>query len=331
MIEQFRLFLGPARARALILLLAITGLVNLVLNALDRQQSPWATSAQSLMVIVFLGGTVVIIGGRLSREQKMRWLSVLAPAVGAMILGLTVLREFLLPLAGVAAGWVIAGLFVFRPRVPREYQLAIKHMRNGAFEEAVEAMNGLVKQDKENPDYYRLRAEIFRLWGKLDRALKDYQQIAAMQPEWAVAYNGLAEVYLQSGRYEEAQEAGLKAYDLAPEEWVAAYNLGMIEDRLGQAEPAIAHLQIALQQHVPDARHRLLIHLYLARAYSRLGDLEAAQTQIGLIKRQSSGLEEWQHLLKHEQAAPLRAVLAEDVALAQAVVDGKVEPEALGA
>ena len=331
MLEQFRLFLGPARVRALILLLAVTGLVNLILNALDRQESPWVTSAQSLMVIIFLVGMAVIIGGRLSREQKMRWLSVLAPAVGAIVLGVTVLPQFLLPLAGVAAGWVVAGVFVFRPRVPKEYQLAIRHMRNGAFQEAVHAMNDLVKEDSQNPDYYRLRAEIFRLWGKLDRALKDYQQIADMVPDSAVAYNGLAEVYLQSERYPEAREAGLKAYELAPEEWVAAYNLGMIEDRLVQPEQAVEHLQVALQLGVPDVRHRLLIHLYLARAYSRLGDVESAKIQIGLIKRQSSGLEEWQHLLRHEQAAPLRAVLAGDIALAQAIVDGKAEPEVLGA
>ena len=89
------------------------------------------------------------------------------------------------------------------------------------------------------------------------------------------------------------------------------------------------HLQVALQQRVPDSRHRLLIHLYLARAYSRLGDHESAQAQIVQMKRQGSGLEEWQNLLRHEQAAPLRAVLADDIELAQAVVDGKVDAEAL--
>lgn len=330
MFNQFRLFLGPARLRSLFMLLAVTGLISLVLNAFDRQTAPWATIGQSLMSVIALGGAAIIIGGRLGREQKLRGLALLAPAIGAIILAFTVLPDFALPLFGVAAGWVVAGTFLFRPRIPKAYQDAIKHMRQGRYEEAVKAMTDLVKADPQNPDYYRLRAEIFRLWGKLDRARKDYEQMIKIAPESAVGYNGLAEVDLQSGRHDTAREAGLKAYQLAPDEWVAAYNLGMIEDRLHQSEQAVEHLQVALSHRIPDARHRLLIHLYLARAYGRMGDTESTRSQIDMLKRQGSGLEEWQNLLKHDQAALLRTVLADDVQLAQDIVDGNIDPETLG-
>ena len=325
MIDNFRTFLGPARIQALIVLLGATGLLSLILNALDSSSQPWVTTAQTLLVLMFIVGAVLIIGSALDREGRVRWLAILTPAIGALVLGFVFLPHLLLPLAGAAAGWTVAGAFLFRPRAPREFQLAIRHLRRGQYEEAVQAMNNIIKDDPENENYYRLRAEIFRLWGKLDRARKDYEQMAQVAPESAVAYNGLAEVYLQSGRHTEAREAGLRAYELAPDEWVAVYNLGMIEDRLGMSQQVVEHLQQALSHRVPDARHRLLIHLYLARAYSRLGDAENAGREVELLKRERAGLAEWQKLLVHEQAAPLRAVLEEDVKLAQGLVDGTVE------
>jgi hypothetical protein len=142
MIEQFRIFLGPARLRALIILLALTGLFSLILNAV---QAEWITTVQTLLVAVFLVGAVVIIGGRLSWETRLRWLAIAAPAVGALILGLTVLPHLLLPLVGAAVGWVVAGALLFRPRVPREFQLAIRHMRKGSYDDAVKAITELIK------------------------------------------------------------------------------------------------------------------------------------------------------------------------------------------
>jgi hypothetical protein len=72
-----------------------------------------------------------------------------------------------------------------------------------------------------------------------------------------------------------------------------------------------------------------LIHLYLARAYWRMGDKAQAEAQFNLLRKQRSGLEEWQNLLKHEEAAALRAVLADDIALAQQLVEGDATLEAL--
>ena len=322
MIDQLNSFLGPARIRALILLLALTGLFSLILRAFDAPESD-TSIAQSVTLIVFLIGALLIVGSALDREGRLRWLSILAPAAGAFILGLTVLPQFMLPLSGAAVGWIIAGAIIFRPRIPREFQQAIKHLRKGEYSDAVDSMDAAIKDDPENESYYRFRAEVFRLWGKLDRARKDYEKMLEIVPDSPVAWNGLAEVHLQAGRYAEAQQAGLRAYELAPDEWVAAYNLGMIEDRLNQPQSAVQHLQAALTQRVPDARHRLLIHLYLARAYHRTGDMDAAKAEVEALKREHAGLEEWQKLLVHEQAAPLRAVLADDVKLAQDLVDGK--------
>lgn len=330
MIKQIQIFLGPARVRAFILLLGITGLISLILNAVRTPNNTWVTPVQTLMVVIFLGGAAIIFGGRLRREEQLRWAAILAPSVGAILLGLTVLPDLLLPLLGAAAGWIVAGAFLFRRRIPKEYTDAIKYLRKGEYEESVKAMDGLIKDEPDNENYYRFRAEVFRMWGKLDRAKKDYTQMVEVAPESAVAYNGLAEVYLQSGQYVEAQRAGQRAYELAPDEWVAAYNLGMIEDRLQTPDPAIEHLKLALALKVPDVRHRMLIHLYLARAYSRKGDMDAAQLELGQMKRHKNGLEEWQNLLVHPEAATLRAVLEADIQTAQDLIDGKSDLKAIG-
>lgn len=186
-------------------------------------------------------------------------------------------------------------------------------------------LDELIKQEPQDPKHYRFRAEILRIWGKLERAKRDYRKMLELEPESAVAYNGLAEVHLQAGDYAAALTAGQRAYALAPEEWVAAYNLGMIEDRLRDAPNAIEHLQAALQAKVPDSRHRLLIQVYLIRAYLRLGDQDSATQALQALKRESEGLQEWQTILSSDQAETLRAVIHADIALADGLIAGSLK------
>ena len=324
--DRFTLFLGPARLRSLFVVIAGTGLLSLVLNAFDGE---WVTPAQSLLLLLALVGAAIIIFGRLDAEERGHWLGILAPSFGALLLAVTVLPQFALPLVGAAVGWVVAGMFFFRSRGPMEYQQAVKHLRKSEYAEAVKAMDILIKQEPRKPDHYRFRAELLRLWGKLDKAKKDYQRMTELDPNSAVGFNGLAEVYLQAGQFDEAREAGQRAAALAPGEWVALYNLGMIEDRLERSQEAVEHLQKALALKVPDARHRLLIYLYLARANARLGNREAAHEAAAHIRKLNHALEEWQKILASEQAESLRSVLGDDVAAAGELVANRLDPMAL--
>lgn len=324
--ERFTLFLGPARLRALFVVIASTGLLSLMLNAV---QGMWVTAAQSLLFIIMLVGAAVIILGKMDAEDRGHWLAVLAPAVGALILAITVLPQYALVLVGAAAGWIVAGLFFFRSRAPMEYQAAVKSLRKGEYAEAVKAMDGLIKREPKVAEHYRFRAELLRVWGKLDRAKRDYAKMAEIEPKSAVAYNGLAEVDLQAGNYDAALDAGKRAVKLAPDEWVALYNLGMIEDRLERSADAVDHLNKALALKVPDARHRLLIYLYLARAYARLGDSAAAQDAVIQVRKHKNGLEEWQKILESDQADTLRAVLGGDVEAAGELAAGRLDVMAL--
>ncbi|MDX1995689.1 MAG: tetratricopeptide repeat protein [bacterium] len=326
MIKRFRDFLGPARAQALFLLFGFTGAFSLILNAVEGE---WVVGAQNALVLIFIAGAALIIGTKLDRYERGRWLGLLAPAAGAVVIGVLFLPQYLLLLMGLAFGWIVAGLFLLRPRGSMQYQQAIKHLRKNEYSDAAQVMDGLIKDEPRNPNHYRFRAEILRLWGKLDRARRDYEKMIELAPGDAVGHNGLAEVHLQAGRYDAARRAAQKALELAPDEWVAAYNLGMIEDRLKESQAAVGHLHQALTLKVPDARHRLLIQLYLVRAYSRMGNVEAAEREVEALIKQRAGLQEWKTLLESEQAETLRQVIAADIETAEALIEGRLSVTAL--
>ncbi|MYE25941.1 MAG: hypothetical protein F4X87_01745 [Chloroflexi bacterium] len=161
--------------------------------------------------------------------------------------------------------------------------------------------------------------------GDLKSARADYQRMAELDGQSAVAYNGLAEVDLQAGNLENARIAALKALELAPKEWVAAYNLGMIEERLGLDESAARHLSDALELEIPDSRHRLLVHLYLWRIHCRRADNESAREAWTALKREKAGLEEWQVIMSADEAHALRGVLSGDIEEARRLIMDKVE------
>lgn len=328
MIKRVLSFLGPGGARSLFLLLAFTGLASLILNVIVEQYE-WVRPVQTLLALVAIIGAAIIVLMRLDPIERRRWLAILAPALGAVILAFTVLPQFQLALLGGAVGWIVAGLLLFRTKTPTAYREAVRHLRRNELEKAVKTMDAVIRADPGDPQHYRFRAELLRVWGRLDRARRDYVRVTELEPNSALGFNGLAEVELQAGRYTDALAAAMKAAELAPNEWVAFYNLGMIQDRLGHSETVITSLRKALALRVPDTRHRLLIHFYLARAHARLGQVDAVEQQVAALLRLKRGLQEWQKLLSSEQAETLRRVLGADIDAIDAVFTGAIDRAAL--
>lgn len=331
-ITNFRTWLGEGRFWLLIGMLVSTGIASFILQFFQTES---ALVFQNMLVAAFFIGAVLIIAPKMSREELQRWAAILLPAFGLVILGVFFLPQYLLAFMGAAFGWVLVGLFVFGSSKTRmEYQKAVKALRSNDYKTAVDVMDKLIKTEADDPNHYRFRAEVLRLWGKLDRARRDYQEMlnrSKNDADRAVAYNGLAEVDLQAGRYQNALEAGRKAFELAPDEWVAAYNLGMIADRLGNNALAIDSLEKALAAKMPDSRHRLLVYLWQARAYARSNQKNKADEAVANLKKEGAGLKEWQKILPDEQAAVLRDVLEADVKLAEQLLKGEINAAQLGA
>ena len=283
-----------------------------------------------MLLLVFILGAAYLILGRLPREERWRWLAIIVPAVLAIVIASLLLPHLTGLFVGAGIGWIVAGIFVFNSGgASRHHRRAIKAMRKGDHAAAIREMTAQIKLEPDRADHFRFRAELHRLAGDLHLARRDYRRMIEMDDQGAVAYNGLAEVELQANNYSEALAAAQKAYKLAPDEWVAAYNLGMIEDRLGESESALRHLGIALESKIPDSRHRLLAHLYLLRANARMGDENKAREALEAIKREKAGLEEWQVIMRADEAAALREVLQDDIELVRALLGGEKQLSAL--
>ncbi|MEO1287054.1 MAG: tetratricopeptide repeat protein [Chloroflexota bacterium] len=330
MINNFRQWLGEGRFWALIGMLIVTGIGSLIIQFTGAEG---AVITQNALAGAFLVGTILIIGSRMDTAQRGRSAAILVPSFGLILLGVIFLPQYLWLFIGAAFGWGVIGLLIFGDeRTPMQYREAIKAMRDKDYKKAVDTMDALIKQEGDDPNHYRFRAELLRLWSKLGRARRDYQTMlekSQNDEDRAVAYNGMAEVDLQAGKYQEALESAQSAYDLAPDEWVASYNLGMIADRLGDSELALNSLNKAMDAQIPDSRHRLLVYLWQLRAYTRLNQSEQAETVLANLKEERKGLKEWQKILPDEQAKVLRDVLEADVKLAEQLINGDVQPMAL--
>ena len=326
MVRRFQIFLGLRRFRWFVILLAGTGLGSLLISLLpgDALQMARLQSALALLFILGAGGLIL---GSLPREERWRWLAVVIPAGLAMLIGSLALPQWTGLFVGGGIGWIVAGIFVFNSfGAPQQYKKAIRAMRKQDYPLAIESISALIRDERDaaaRAKHYRFRAELHRLAGKLGQARRDYQKMIDLESDSAVAYNGLAEVELQAGNYRRALDAAGRANELAPDEWVALYNLGMIEDRLQLSEAAIRHLRRALDLGMPDSRHRLLVHLYLLRAYLRCADEGQAAAALADMQGEQAGLAEWELVMGADEAQALREVLSGDIELARALIKGE--------
>lgn len=332
MLRSMRAFadwLGAGRTQFIVMLLALTGLASLILNAVGQQQV-WVRLVQSLLLIVFLFGASATIILRFDPHMRRQALYVVGPAILALALGLIApIQNAMLFALPIALGWMGLALLSMRGRVRREYQAAIRHMRHGEYKEAINVMSELVREEPDVPDHYRFRAELYRLSNRLKKAREDYQQVVRLLPNSGVGYNGMAEVHLQDGEYDAALPFAQKALELEPNEWVPAYNLGMIEDRRKHWANVEAPLQQAVAAGIPDSRHRLLAYLWIARALVNQGRLADAEEAVSKLQRERNGLKEWETIFQSEEAAVLKNVLLADVELAKQLADGKLAVSAL--
>lgn len=243
-------------------------------------------------------------------------------------LGLLLMLALLLPeqailFAGAAAGWALAVTYLFRSRERMQYQKAIRHMRRGEYEQGIRIMDSLIDEGPDSLDYRQIRAQLYRLSSDLQRAAADYEWMVARGLGAVPACIGLAEINIRQGDYDQAREHARAALNRDANNWAAAYDLGLIEDRQGSADAAVTALEAALKAGIPHSRFRLLARLWLARSYHRLGRDDDAEKQIALLRREKKGLREWQTILESDQGAVLRDLLEYDVQLAQELVESE--------
>jgi len=313
-------WLGPQRARLLSGLI-LGGLIVVVLLIAAFSGESWLPRVIALVFWLMLAGASLIVNSRLpDRSRPQLWRSA-GPALGLLAWAVILPRQGLF-FAGASIGWLVLAQFVLRSRVRMEYQAAIRHLRHNEFDQAIEVMDRLIEAEPADPEHYRFRAELYRLSNRVSQAQHDYEMMIGLIPDSSGGYMGLAEVFAQTGEFEKAHPYAVSALERDVQNWMSAYNLGMIEDRLSHAASAIEHLETALTIGLTQSRYRLLTRLWLARNHYRLGQHEAAQQQLELLRNERAGLEDWHLILSSDQAAPLRGLLEPDVQLAECLLDG---------
>ena len=124
-----------------------------------------------------------------------------------------------------------------------------------------------------------LLAKIAQQEGRIDEAIRYFQEAEALNPEYVAAAVNLGNIYLETNRYPEALASFRKALAREPESAAALYGLGQLALSQRNYPEAISYFEKALQL-VPGANR---IHYSLGIAYRGAGDLAKAEAH--LVKR----------------------------------------------
>lgn len=96
------------------------------------------------------------------------------------------------------------------PTWQEQYDLGIKYLSEGNYEEAIIAFTAAIEIDPKQPAVYISRADAYIASGETDEtlsaALADYEKAVSLEDSNAAAYLGLADVYIRMGDYEKALE-----------------------------------------------------------------------------------------------------------------------------
>lgn len=91
--------------------------------------------------------------------------------------------------------------------------------------------------------------ELF-LKGKLDAAVKEYEEAIRLDPKLAAAHNNLGSAHFAAGRFARAAEAFQRACELDAEFGQAYFNLALAELKLGKQKEASEALDAAMRAYV---------------------------------------------------------------------------------
>ena len=83
-------------------------------------------------------------------------------------------------------------------------KLELPHYKNGEYEKAVESFVKAVEKDPENAVGYINLGNVFASLGDAEKAEPFFQKAITLDAEAGTAYYGLANLYYNKERYEEA-------------------------------------------------------------------------------------------------------------------------------
>ena len=129
----------------------------------------------------------------------------------------------------------------------RKAQLAIYLDR---YEEAEEYLN--LFNHKDLKEYYLLLEEVYNNLGKIDELNQMYIEAADVHPEWEYVWSKAGIVHLEQGNYQAAHYYLKQAYEIAGNDGMAPYRLGLLYYAVGEDLACMECFAEALNRGVSD-------------------------------------------------------------------------------
>ncbi len=115
----------------------------------------------------------------------------------------------------------------------------IAYFDKGQYDRAIRDFDQAIALNPDDADYYYYRGNAYRKKGQHDRAIRDYGQAIALKPDLAAAYNNRGIVYSNKGQYDRAIRDYGQAIALNPDYADCYYNRGSAYGNKGQYDRAI--------------------------------------------------------------------------------------------
>ena len=164
------------------------------------------------------------------------------------------------------------------PRAPLQERLAQllnaanEHEAAGLYDEAEALLAQILAIAPEFPAALHLSGIIAFRRGRATEAIAKIERSIALNPEQALFYRNVCEIYRRAGRYDDALAAGRRAIQLDPNDARALVNLSVLHFHRLELDDAIACAEkaLALDRDMPGA------HFGIAEAALLRGDFHAA-------------------------------------------------------
>ena len=122
-----------------------------------------------------------------------------------------------------------------------QYDLGVKYLSEGNYEEAIIAFNAAIEIDPKQAVIYSGRGQAYILSGEtpenLAAALADFEQAVSMDETLAEGWTGMAEVYISMGDYDKAAEILKQALDKTEENPSVGELLEEVEENVKEDAP----------------------------------------------------------------------------------------------
>lgn len=143
-------------------------------------------------------------------------------------------------------------------------EIGIAALQDGQYEKAVESFVKAVEQDPDNAVGYINLGNVFASLGDAEKAEPFFQKAITLDAEAGTAYYGLANLYYNKERYEEASKLYETAIRQGVEEADAYFMLGKSLERSNNGKLALPYLQRAAELTPDDLEVRLSYGILLA-------------------------------------------------------------------